>query len=200
MEYEMKISPAAVRRMRLSRGWSQDQLAIVSGISLRTVQRVEAGGFASMNTAVSLAATFEVQLFELQEVPARLDQEKVKPQYGQLLFGISILALAGIGESSRISSLPMTGFFAAINILCALIGVVLAAPVLARLWQRGEFLGGVLLLLGVPLVTLLALGGIYAFVSGRIPNWNLIIFGLSGVVFVAIAMKDLRRRDGGAGA
>ena len=153
-----------------------------------------------MNTAVSLAATFEVQLFELQEVPARLDQEKVKPQYGQLLFGISILALAGIGESSRISSLPMTGFFAAINILCALIGVVLAAPVLARLWQRGEFLGGVLLLLGVPLVTLLALGGIYAFVSGRIPNWNLIIFGLSGVVFVAIAMKDLRRRDGGAGA
>lgn len=198
MEYEMKLSPAAVRDLRLSRGWSQDQLAIVSGISLRTVQRVEAEGFASINTAVSLASTFEVQLFELQEIPIQPVQETVKAQYGQLLLGISILALSGISESGRISTVPMTGFFAAINILCGLIGAVLAAPVLVGLWRSRKYFGVALLLLGVPLVTLLALGGVFTFVSGRIPNWNVVIFGLSGAVFVAIAMKDLRRRKDGA--
>ena len=61
MEEVMKISSAVVRRLRTDRGWSQEQLAIASGLSLRTIQRVEADGTASMGTKVSLAATFGVQ-------------------------------------------------------------------------------------------------------------------------------------------
>lgn len=200
MEHEMKISPSAVRHLRLSRGWSQDQLAMVSGVSLRTVQRVEAEGIASINTAVSLAATFEVKLIELQEGTSESYQKETKTQYSGAFFGIAVLTLAGLGESSRISSLPMTGFFAAMNILCALIGIFLAAPAFLHSWQRREYPVGVLLLLGVPLVTLLAVGGIFSLVSGRLPNWNLAIFGASGVIFIAMALRELKRRNGGAGA
>lgn len=66
-EQEMKISSAKVRRFRSERGWSQDQLALASGLSLRTIQRVEAEGNASRETQVCLAATFGISLAELAD-------------------------------------------------------------------------------------------------------------------------------------
>jgi len=66
-EQEMKISSAKVRRFRSERGWSQDQLALASGLSLRTIQRVEAEGNASRETQVCLAATFGISLIELAD-------------------------------------------------------------------------------------------------------------------------------------
>lgn len=66
-EQEMKISSAKVRRFRSERGWSQDQLALASGLSLRTIQRVEAEGNASRETQVCLAATFGISLVELAD-------------------------------------------------------------------------------------------------------------------------------------
>ncbi len=56
MSSEMKISAATVRRHREARAWSQEQLATVSGISARTVQRVESEGVASLETRMALAA------------------------------------------------------------------------------------------------------------------------------------------------
>ena len=32
-----------IKKMRLERHWSQDQLAEMSGLSIRTIQRIEAG-------------------------------------------------------------------------------------------------------------------------------------------------------------
>jgi len=66
-ELDMKISSTKIRRLRSERGWSQEQLALASGLSLRTIQRVEAEGNASRETHVCLAATFEVVLAELTE-------------------------------------------------------------------------------------------------------------------------------------
>ncbi len=34
MEHEMKISPNTLRRLRIERGWPQEQLANASGVSL----------------------------------------------------------------------------------------------------------------------------------------------------------------------
>lgn len=62
---EMKISSTKVRRFRSEHGWSQDQLALASGLSLRTIQRVEAEGNASRETQVCLAATFGISIAEL---------------------------------------------------------------------------------------------------------------------------------------
>ena len=49
-----------VRKLRLQRGWSQDQLAEFSGLSMRTIQRLERGQSPSLESARSLAAVFEV--------------------------------------------------------------------------------------------------------------------------------------------
>jgi len=51
-----------VRKLRLKRGWSQEQLAQISGLNVRTIQRIERGHSASLESKKSLAAAFEVQL------------------------------------------------------------------------------------------------------------------------------------------
>ncbi|MBI2382814.1 MAG: 2TM domain-containing protein [Gammaproteobacteria bacterium] len=55
----------SVQKLRLKRGWSQQQLAEASGLSVRTVQRIEAGYPASNETLKSLAAVFEVDFSTL---------------------------------------------------------------------------------------------------------------------------------------
>ena len=55
-----------VRKLRLKRGWSQDHLAQLSGLNIKTVQRIERGNRASLESLNSLAAVFEVDLEELQ--------------------------------------------------------------------------------------------------------------------------------------
>ncbi|MEX2505644.1 MAG: 2TM domain-containing protein [Pseudohongiellaceae bacterium] len=54
-----------VRKLRLQRGWSQDQLAEMSGLSVRTIQRIERGQNAGLESLKSLAAVFEVDFNEL---------------------------------------------------------------------------------------------------------------------------------------
>lgn len=56
----MNVKADLIRRERMRRGWTQQQLAEISGLSLRTVQRVEGQGSASQETISSLAAVLEV--------------------------------------------------------------------------------------------------------------------------------------------
>lgn len=49
-----------IQKLRLKRGWSQQQLADASGLSARTIQRIEAGQPASTETLKSIAAVFEL--------------------------------------------------------------------------------------------------------------------------------------------
>lgn len=54
-----------IQKLRLKHGWSQQQLAEASGLSVRTVQRIEAGYPASTESLKSLAAVFEVDFSTL---------------------------------------------------------------------------------------------------------------------------------------
>ena len=54
-----------VRKLRLRRGWSQEQLAQMSGLSVRTVQRIERNESGSVESLKSLAAVFEVEFTSL---------------------------------------------------------------------------------------------------------------------------------------
>jgi XRE family transcriptional regulator, regulator of sulfur utilization len=49
-----------VRKLRLQRGWTQEHLAELTGLSVRSIQRLERGQSASLETLNSLAAVFEV--------------------------------------------------------------------------------------------------------------------------------------------
>ena len=54
-----------VKEHRLARGWSQAQLAELSGLSVRTIQRIENGANPGLETLRSLAAVFEVDVADL---------------------------------------------------------------------------------------------------------------------------------------
>lgn len=54
-----------VRKLRLQRGWTQDQLAEFAGLSVRSVQRIERGMRPSLESQKALAAVFEVELSTL---------------------------------------------------------------------------------------------------------------------------------------
>lgn len=54
----MELNKDTLKNHRDSRAWSQTQLAEVSGLSLRTVQRIEKTGVASQESAKSLASVY----------------------------------------------------------------------------------------------------------------------------------------------
>lgn len=67
-----------VQKLRLRRGWSQQQLAELGGLSVRTIQRIESGTPASAETLKSLASVFEIDFNQLSsERPDMNDSVKV---------------------------------------------------------------------------------------------------------------------------
>ena len=67
-----------VQKLRLQRGWSQQQLAELSGLSVRTIQRIEQGSGATVETWKSLASVFEVDFQQLRGVPAMLASDQTE--------------------------------------------------------------------------------------------------------------------------
>lgn len=55
----------SLQQRRLDRGWSQEELAMHAGVSARTIQRLETGKRASLETLKCLAAVFETTVSEL---------------------------------------------------------------------------------------------------------------------------------------
>jgi transcriptional regulator with XRE-family HTH domain len=66
----MQIDSKRIRTEREKRAWSQEHLAEVAGLALRTIQRVEASGAGSLETAKALAAVFEVDVATLRAAAA----------------------------------------------------------------------------------------------------------------------------------
>lgn len=68
----MKINAELVARLRKERSWSQDELAIASGLNLRTVQRVEKDASASLQTKKALAAALDIDARDLDNEEMRM--------------------------------------------------------------------------------------------------------------------------------
>ena len=84
----MKIDANRIRTLREARGWSQEHLASVAGLSPRTVQRLESEGKASHESRMALAAAFGVEPVQLSET-----EEAAPP------------AVAGASTSTRLMNL-----------------------------------------------------------------------------------------------
>jgi transcriptional regulator with XRE-family HTH domain len=63
---DMKVDPSYIKAQRERRAWSQEHLAEVAGLGLRTIQRIEKTGAASYESARSLAAVFGMDVAELR--------------------------------------------------------------------------------------------------------------------------------------
>lgn len=60
-----------MKSLRITRHWSQEQLAQLSHLNVRTIQRVEKGEGAGLETLKSLASVFEISVDELRSVIER---------------------------------------------------------------------------------------------------------------------------------
>lgn len=74
-----------IRKLRLNRSWSQEHLAEVSGLSVRTIQRIERGQKPSLESLKSLAAVFEIDVsilsktFDIkEELPMKNENEELE--------------------------------------------------------------------------------------------------------------------------
>lgn len=64
-----------VRKLRLQRGWTQSQLAEMTGVTSRTIQRIEQGQKPSLESCKALAAVFEVDLSIIQPEEQTMNNE-----------------------------------------------------------------------------------------------------------------------------
>lgn len=59
----------SIHKLRLERGWTQEQIAEHSGLSVRTIQRIENGNPANLESLKCLAAVFETSVSSLMQEP-----------------------------------------------------------------------------------------------------------------------------------
>jgi transcriptional regulator with XRE-family HTH domain len=104
-----------IQKLRLQRGWSQEQLAELSGLSVRTIQRLERGHPASVESLKALAAAFEIDFSDLKE-------PEMTPSVSQNVSAEEALALAHVRKLKGfyihlVQYVVTIGIFAVINLL-----------------------------------------------------------------------------------
>ena len=102
----MEINATLIKKSRLNRGWTQQQLAEIASVSLRTIQRIERTGSASNESVSSLCASFELKREDLLIVPrvASSDMQIVR------LGGLHIIVMASLLLGGVIGALIMYWF------------------------------------------------------------------------------------------
>lgn len=61
----MKINAELVFKSRANKSWSQEELALASGLNIRTIQRIEREGIASLQSKKALASVFGLHISDL---------------------------------------------------------------------------------------------------------------------------------------
>ncbi len=83
-----------IKKMRLERHWSQEQLAEMSGLSIRTIQRIENGENAGLESLKSLAAVFDTNIADSDKKEEE-EQIRKEEEYVQNVKGFYKLARSG---------------------------------------------------------------------------------------------------------
>jgi len=65
-----------IQERRLENGWSQEELARHSGLSTRTIQRIEGGQKGGLESLKCLAAVFETSISALMQEQTMSDQKQ----------------------------------------------------------------------------------------------------------------------------
>ena len=91
----MQIDSDRIRSEREKRAWSQEHLAEVAGLALRTIQRVENTGAASYETAKAIAAVLELEVSEFM-VPVATKRTAWSRPVRYASVAASLLMAAGV--------------------------------------------------------------------------------------------------------
>jgi DNA-binding XRE family transcriptional regulator len=129
MENLMEINVQLLKKLREERAWSQEHLATVSGLSLRTVQRIEAEGKASAESRMAMSAALNIPPSEL----ARTGNGPASSTfiggpaygYGGAFLGAACAMLAiYYGGAPQDAGLAVGTVGAVLGVSCAAIGMV----------------------------------------------------------------------------
>lgn len=61
----MNVSREVVKQLRTKRGWTQEHLAHLASVNVRTIQRIEKNGVCELETRSALASVFQVDVEQL---------------------------------------------------------------------------------------------------------------------------------------
>ena len=86
-----------VRKLRLQRGWSQDQLATLTGLSVRTIQRIEQGQQPGLESLKALASVFELDVAQLDGTQQQEREMRGNETMGQDRVQVSAEERAAMG-------------------------------------------------------------------------------------------------------
>jgi transcriptional regulator with XRE-family HTH domain len=116
-----------LKKLRAEKTWSQEQVATFSGLSTRTIQRIESGQSASLETLKALASVFEVDTSKLTEEIKVIDKTTEKwqslPLYVRFIFADSNIPI--IGPGNRKNYLKYEAVFAFGGIILYCLGFIL---------------------------------------------------------------------------
>jgi transcriptional regulator with XRE-family HTH domain len=94
-----------LKQLRLSRNLSQEQLAQMSGLNVRTIQRIESGHKASVESLKCLAAALEVDIPTLEQEQFVIDKHsenwKNLPFWLKCWFSLNFLDIHVARKTSR---------------------------------------------------------------------------------------------------
>lgn len=81
----MNVSPDVVKQLRVKRGWTQEQLAHLANVNVRTIQRIEKLGVCDLETRSALASVFQVDVQQL-DGEKKIEQATPKTQKRPLIY------------------------------------------------------------------------------------------------------------------
>ncbi|KRE61647.1 DUF805 domain-containing protein [Nostocoides sp. Soil756] len=171
----------SLRELRLRRGWSQERLADVSGVSVRTIQRIEGGRPPGSTTAAALADALQVDPDVL--VAAAAEAEAAGGPAGEVSFAEALRRVRE-GWSDFEGRASRSEYWFVVLAVAVVVGAAAALD---------ERLGAAALVLC--LVPLVAVGSRRLRDAGQSPWWQL--FGLApmGVVVVVFVMAMPGKAD-----
>ena len=115
-----------IQQRRLEKGWSQEELARHSGLSTRTIQRIESGQKAGLESLKCLAAVFETSISALMQEQTMTDLEKAdqprqpminKIEREAIEFAQSLLNEPNKGQADPLSKIEREAIAYAKNLL-----------------------------------------------------------------------------------
>jgi uncharacterized membrane protein YhaH (DUF805 family) len=169
----MKIDSNQLKKLRAENHWSQEQLSEVSGLSLRTIQRLESGGTASIESVRALAAAFNVDPNTL--ILSQYDE----PMTPLTAVETGLLQFSNFsGRATRFEYWWFLAFVLVITAICTVIS------------EKAYLVAGIILL--IPLV---AVGSRRLNDAGRSPWWQMFFLVPFGQIVALIVLAEPTRND-----
>jgi transcriptional regulator with XRE-family HTH domain len=93
----MQVNAELVRRTRTERGWTQDSLAEATGLSIRTIQRIERHGLASNESVSAVCAVLELERRDVLSAPSA---QSARAGLGAMLPLLLLALLVGMASGA----------------------------------------------------------------------------------------------------